>query len=217
MGAGGRIALIAGLVLAGQHTTVANPTVAAKLEAGAWRSLVVGGTNVHDFPLTPLGRERFANFPLHEDPSLRCEPPGMPRAFYHLSPMDFRFREGELIIRYETMDVVRTVRLDAAPAPPHTPHTPNGYATGHWEDDTLVVDTTRLAAGETTRDGVPKSAAMTLRETFQLDDRDGGAHLIVTLTITDPENFAMPFTSVNEFALEPEWELLAFDCQPTVY
>ena len=52
----------------------------------------------------------------------------------------------------------------------------------------MVVETTRLAAGETTRDGVPKSATMTLRETFQLDDRDGGAHLIVTLTITDPEN-----------------------------
>ena len=209
--------VLAGLALIGAPAAFANPSVAAKLEAGIWRSLVIGGTNVHDYPLTPLGRERFANFRLDQDPSLRCEPPGMPRGFYHLSPMDFRFAVNSIRIRYETMDVVRTIYLDGQPLPETAPHTPNGHSIGRWEGGRLAVDTTHLAAGETSRDGVPKSALMTLREIFEVEDRADGPVLIVTLTITDPENFTAPFTSVNEFALEADWELLTFDCHPTEY
>lgn len=193
----------------------ANAEVAAQLEAGVWRSLVVGGTNVHDYPLTALGQQRLESFRLDLDPSLRCESPGMPRAFYHLSPMDFRFDRDTLTIRYETMDVVRTVHLDGEPPPAE--HTPNGHSVGRWEGTTLVIDTTHLAAGETSRDGVPKSARMTLRETFVVEERDDGPHLLVTMMITDPENFLETFTSVNDFALEPDWELLPFDCNPTEY
>ena len=64
---------------------------------------------------------------------------------------------------------------------------------------------------------MPKSAQMTLRERFEVEERDDGPYMIVTLTITDPENFSEAFTSVNDFALEPDWELLTFDCKPTVY
>ena len=92
----------------------ANPELTAKLAAGVWRSLVVGGTNVHDYPLTQSGRRHFEGFRLDLDPSLTCEPPGMPRAFYHLSPMDFSFDGSTVTIRYETMDVVRTDRTTAS-------------------------------------------------------------------------------------------------------
>ena len=198
-------------------TASANPDLANRLSAGVWRSLVVGGTNVHDYPLTPSGRKRFEEFRLDLDPSLRCEPPGMPRAFYHLSPMDFRF-EGDLVtIRYETMDVVRTFAIGGEPPAANRPHTPNGYSIGRWEQDALIVETTHLSAGETSRDGIPKSALMTLRERFEIEQHDDGPHLLVTLEITDPENFSETFTSVNDFALEPEWELLPFDCNPTEY
>lgn len=195
----------------------ANPEIADKLSAGVWRSLVTGGTNVYDFPLTSVGQQRYESFRLDQDPSLRCEPPGMPRAFYHLSPMDFRFDGDTLMIRYETMDVVRAVQIDGPPAPPGTPHTPNGHSVAHWDGDRLIIDTTHLAAGETTRDGFPKSAAMTLRETITVEQRQDGPILVAAVTITDPENFREPYTTVNEFALEPDWEILPFDCHPTEY
>jgi hypothetical protein len=195
----------------------ANSDVAEQLAAGVWRSLVAGGTNYYDFPLTSLGQQRFESFRLDQDPALRCEPPGMPRSLYHLSPMDFRFDGDELVIRYETMDVVRSVAMNGEPAPPSTPHTPNGHSTGFWDGETLIIDTTHLAAGETTRDGYPKSAQMTLREAYTVEQRADGIYLSVSVTITDPENFSKPFTSINEFVLEPDWELLTFDCNPTVY
>ena len=195
----------------------ANPEVIDALTAGVWRSLVTGGTNEYDFPLTPLGQQRFESFRLDQDPSLRCEPPGMPRAFYHLSPMDFSFEGNTLTIRYETMDVVRTVRIDGASAPAGTQHTPNGYSVGRWDGDSLIIDTTHLSAGETTRDGYPKSGAMTLREVIRVEQRADLMYLIESVTITDSENFQGAFTSVNEFALEPDWDLLTFDCNPTEY
>ncbi len=195
----------------------ANPVVAEKLSAGVWRSLVAGGTNLYDFPLTPVGRERFESFPLDRDPALRCEPPGMPRAFYYLSPMGFSFADEEVTIRYETMDVVRTVHIDGEPLPASAPHTPNGYSTGYWDGDTLVVDTSHLAAGETVREGVPKSDLMTLQERIRVEDRSDGPTVSVAVTITDPENFAESFTTTNEFALEPDWELLPFECHDTEY
>ena len=203
-----------------QQVVFANPEVARKMAAGVWRSLVIGGTNTYDFydfPLTPGGQERYESFPLDQDPALRCEPPGMPRAFYYLSLMDFSFQGDRVTMRYETMDVVRTVHMEGAPLPPEAIHTPDGYSVGHWDGDTLVVDTTHLTVGETTRDGVPKSDVMTLNEMFSVEGRDDGPYLVVTTTITDPVNFMKPFTSVHEFENEPDWELLLFDCHPTEY
>ncbi|HMB72290.1 MAG TPA: hypothetical protein VKQ06_01875 [Gammaproteobacteria bacterium] len=103
-----------GVVLLCSACAGASTTLAEQLSAGVWRSLVTGGTNIYDFPLTPLGQERFESFRLDQDPALRCEPPGVPRGFYHLSPIDFRFDGDELTIRYETMDVVRKVVYDGS-------------------------------------------------------------------------------------------------------
>jgi hypothetical protein len=212
------LGLLAQAELARGHPAfpAANQEIIEILSAGVWRSLVTGGTNLYDFPLTSAGQERYESFRLDQDPALRCEPPGMPRGFYHLSPMDFEFSDDTLTIRYETMDVVRTVAMNGAPLP-STPHTPDGYSVGYWDGDSLIIETTHLAAGETTRDGFPKSDRMTLREEIRVEKRDDGAYLFESLTITDPENFRESFTSIDEFVLEPEWDLLPFECNPTEY
>ena len=218
--AAGQLALLAVLLISGQQISLANPEVSARMAVGVWRSLIAGGTNTFDFygfPLTSSGQERYESFPLDQDPALRCEPPGMPRAFYYLSLMDFSFQDDTVRIRYETMDVIRTVHMYGMPLAPDATHTPDGYSVGRWDGDALVVDTTHLAAGETTRDGIPKSDAMTLTETIFFEDGHEDALLSVTTTITDPENFAEPFTSVHQFENEPDWELLPFDCHQTEY
>lgn len=209
--------LLAVVASLGVAPAVANPEAAAGLSAGVWRSLVAGGTNLYDFPLTPLGQRRYESFRLDQDPALTCEPPGMPRGFYYLSPMTFELDGNSVTIRYETMDIVRTAPIDGPPAPSGTPHTPNGYSVARWDGDALILDTTHLAAGETTREGFPKSARMTLSERFRVESREGTPHLVVSVTITDPENFSRPYTTVNEFVLEPDWELLPFDCNTLEY
>ena len=205
------------LVLLCVSVVPANQVSSAQLSAGVWRSAAGPGTSTREYPLTVLGQRRYEDFRLDQDPSLRCEPPGMPRGFSPRSPMDFHFSDNTLIVRYETMDVVRTVYMNGAPPPSNTPHTPNGYAIGRWVGETLVVETTHLTAGEVNRNGIPKSKAMTLYETFDLQKRDDGTYLIINLAITDPENFAEPHTSTEVFVLEPNWELFPFECHPTEY
>ena len=205
------------LVLLCESAVLANPVSSAQLSAGVWRSAAGLGTSTREYPLTVLGQKRYENFRLDQDPSLRCEPPGMPRGFSPRSPMDFNFSGNTLIVRYETMDVVRTIYMNGTPPPPDMSHTPNGYAIGHWDGETLVVETTHLTVGEVNRNGIPKSEAMTLYETFDLQKRDDGTYLIVNLTITDPENFVESHTSTEVFVLEPNWELFPFECHLTEY
>ena len=213
-----RVLVVSGvLVLLCESAVLANPAGSLQLSAGVWRSAAGPGTSTREYPLTVLGQKRYKNFRLDQDPSLRCEPPGMPRGFSPRSPMDFSFYGNTLTIRYETMDVVRTVYMGGTPPPSNTPHTPNGYAVGRWDGEILVIETTHLTAGEVNRNGVPKSEAMKLYETFDLQSRNDATYLIVNLTITDPENFTEPHTSTEVFVLESDWELFPFECHPTEY
>ena len=121
------------LVLLCESVVLANPVSSAQLSAGIWRSAAGLGTSTQEYPLTALGQRRYEDFRLDQDPSLRCESPGMPRGFSPRSPMDFHFSDNTLIVRYETMDVVRTVYMNGPPPLPNMPHTPNGHAIGRWD------------------------------------------------------------------------------------
>ena len=218
MNAACRLILIAaGLLGLGQPPLLANPAVTAKLEAGVWTAVGGPGTSTREYPLTPLGRQRYESFQLDLDPLLRCLPPGMPRGFAARSPMDFNFDGDALTIRYETMDVVRTIYMNGAPLPADAPHTPNGHSIGRWQGDTLVIDTTHLTPGETNRNGIPKSENMTIRETYDVEERGDGMVVIIQITLADPENFTEPVTMVEEFEYQPGWELLPFECNVTEY
>ena len=59
-----------------------------------------------------------------------------------------------------------------------TPHTHNGHSVGRWDAETLVIDTTHLTAGQTTRNGVPKSEDMMIRATY--DVAGSGEDMIIT-------------------------------------
>ena len=210
-------AVLAGCLTLAPATSLANPEVIAKLEAGVWAVVGGPGTSTREYPLTELGRQRFESFPLDRDPSLQCIPPGMPRGFSPRSPMDFSFDGEILTIRYETMDVVRTIAMDGAPLPTDAPHTPNGHSIAHWNGDTLVMETTHLTAGETNRNGIPKSERMTIHETYDVEDRDDVTVVIIRMTLTDPENFTEPVTQAETFEYKPGWELLPFECHVTEY
>lgn len=200
-----------------QPGAFANPQVIGQLQAGVWTSAGGPGTSSREYPLTELGRQRYENFRLDQDPSLQCIPPGMPRGFSPRSPMDFAFHGNILTIRYETMDVVRTIAMDGSPLPPDAPHTPNGHSVGHWESDTLVIDTTHLSAGEVNRNGIPKSERMTIRETYDVEERDGAMVVLIRMTLTDPEIFTEPVIQAEMFEFRPDWELLPFECNVTEY
>src|SRR5690606_33676772 len=85
-----------------------------------------------------------------ERPS-NCTPPGMPSVMYQPYNIQFLFTPGKVTIIQEAYMQMRNIFTDGRPLPEDPDPWFNGHSVGHWEGDTLVVetigvkDTTRLA------------------------------------------------------------------------
>jgi hypothetical protein len=197
-------------------------SVAAKLAEGVWAyvdadgKVVVSGSFLGVPPDSVLLPEALAarqEFDFRtDDPVLGCGAPGMPRAFTAGSPMTFTWTGDDLTIKYESMDVERVVHMDGAPPSATTARTPNGYASGRWEGDSLIIDTALLDTRVVDLLGTPKSDAMTLEERYTIDEADAETYLRVALTMTDPKTFTAPYAWNFEFVLRPDWELMEYAC-----
>jgi glyoxylase-like metal-dependent hydrolase (beta-lactamase superfamily II) len=95
-----------------------------------------------------------------------------------------------------TFGIDRIVWLDGRPHPPaEALHTFEGFSTGHWEGDSLVVETSHMKAGWLRRNGTPTSERAHMLEYFtRYDD-----YLLVTTIVDDPVYFAEPFVRTTEY------------------
>ena len=95
-----------------------------------------------------------------------------------------------------TFGIDRVIWLDGRPHPvPEALHTFEGFSTGHWEGDSLVVETTHMKPGWLRRNGTPTSELATMLEYFtRYDD-----YLLVTTIVDDPVYFAEPFIRTTEY------------------
>src|SRR5579871_616714 len=76
----------------------------------------------------------------------------------------------------------------------------NGDSIGHWEGDTLVVETNNVRASTLDRDGVPYSDHLTTVERIR---RVSPTRLEIEITLTDPEAFVRPFTMRRAYVPMP--------------
>lgn len=97
-----------------------------------------------------------------------------------------------------TFGLDRIVWMDGREHPPaHALHTFQGFSTGHWEGDTLVVETTHMKMGWLRRNGTPTSERAKMTEYFQRFDN----YLLVTTIIDDPVYLSEPFVRTTEYEL----------------
>lgn len=99
--------------------------------------------------LTPEGQAAVDDYdPFTDDPTYRCEPIGIRRGWFAVdTPMAIR-RSGEnILIQHEWMDIERVVHMNQTEAPDGTGPTILGYSVGHFEGDTLVVETDHFTEG----------------------------------------------------------------------
>ena len=83
-----------------------------------------------------------ANFDkrLAADPEIRCYLPGVPRAMYIPQPFQIIQSTKNIMMAFQYAGAIRTIYMDdhkEAPADSWM-----GWSNGHWEGDTLVIDTT---------------------------------------------------------------------------
>jgi len=76
----------------------------------------------------------------HADPSTNCMPHGLPRLMIAPYGVQIVQTKGLITLMHAVNHNVRYIHMDQK-MPAKVPVTFNGYSVGHWEGDTLVVET----------------------------------------------------------------------------
>src|SRR5215204_6826788 len=107
----------------------------------------------------------------------------------------------------------REIWMDGRPHPPEfAAHTWQGFSTGSWEGDVLVVKTTHLKAGWMRRNGLPLSDRATMTDRFH---RYGDVMTHVSI-VEDPVYLTEPLVKTNGFLLQPNGTMTPYPCEPVV-
>ena len=148
-------------------------------------------------PLTAAGKVRYeANKPGYgpkaapggNDPILKCDPTGFPRILFQIWPFEIIQIPGRILMFFEGQHTIRPIWMDGRKLPNDPDPTWYGYSVGHWEGDTLVVET--VGFNEKTwlgAQGQPHSDEMKTIERYRRIDRNT---IQFNLTIDDPKTYS---------------------------
>jgi len=153
--------------------------------------------------------ERKANFG-KDSPHARCLPPGVVRL--HTEPLLRKIIQipGLLVILNEHNASYRQIFTDGRPLPADPQPSFNGYSSGAWEGDTLVVRTNGLK-NDLWLDsgGTPLTDAARLTERFT---RLNYGTMEIEITVDDPKAYTKPWTTKLRHSLVVDTELMDYIC-----
>src|SRR6478736_9734440 len=161
-------------------------------------------------------RAKVAANPQYEIPekTSNCEPPGMPTMMTMPYSLEFVFAPGKILVNQEAEMMVRHIFTDGRLLPTEDEIDPNyfGYSVGHWEGDTVVVDTVGTRAGQRLGEaGITNSDKLKINERIYLD-KDNRNLLHLDYTFTDPEVLSQPWHRNHTFRRDRTWEILEYVC-----
>jgi hypothetical protein len=179
----------------------------------AGKSVVVGG-KIPYLPESLQAREQFrAEWP-KSDPETYCYLPGIPRATYMPYPFQIFQGDRDILMAYSYATANRTIFMTDHREPPVD--TWMGRSNGHWQGDTLVVETTGFnARAQLDRAGNHFSSALKVTERFTMEN----ANVIrYEATLEDPQTYSAPWTIRMPLYkhVEDNAELLEHKCVPFV-
>jgi len=141
--------------------------------------------------LVPIVKKRTDNL-AKDDPHIRCWPDNFIRAYGMPHLLKFVHDPGLLVVLNEMNAGYRQVFTDGRPLPQDPNPTLQGYSSGKWSGDTLVIDTIGLR-DDTWIDwsGSVVTEAAKVREQIRRPDF---GHLEVQVTVDDPKAYTKPWT-----------------------
>ena len=132
------------------------------------------------------------------DNSANCLPPGMPAMMNMAYGMEVMQSKDKITFFSELNDALRRVYLDGREPTQAILDDPTyaGYSTGHWEGDTLVVNTVALRDNTFIEGFTPHSDQMTVRERIRFVESD---LLEDRITVTDPMALTERWETVKRY------------------
>jgi hypothetical protein len=177
-------------------------------------------------PFTPQGAKMFeatrSEIPTtnSRDGMLICDPLGYPRLFAYNYGMQFVMLPDRVLQFFEWGHTWRDIWTDGRKLPDNPPQ-PRwlGYAVGHWEGDTLVVEGNgydeRSWISEDRRNRIRGFAHTDQMRTVERYKRTSYGTLEAEMTVTDPQVFTQPWTTKGKIELRPNAELWEYFCVPS--
>ncbi len=164
-----------------------------------------------ELPFTPTGLKDWQSYDAaNGDYTGSCLPFGMTRSFNSPYPMQVVQNDAYVALLFEQNTWFHVVPIDGRTLPKDLEPTWFGTSIGHWQGDTLVVDTSGFN-GYTRLDtiGHPHSDELHLVQTFRRTDF---RHMAYTVTITDPATYGKPWTNERTFTLT-DGGLIEYSCE----
>jgi len=201
--------------------------------SGVWKTYMEPGQKLLRFelhpklPFTAEGKRRREEYEklvgiqgearVGDHRGAHCVPYGMPAMMeqggYPDYPLEFIQRPDQLTIIFEILGETRRIYFGDRNLPPEKRlPSSQGYSSGHWEGDTLVVETTDLTDGQD-QFSRPHSDQAKMLERFTLG-RDAQGELVLSdsLTITDPVYYTEPVRVERKWTPIPDGHIMPFPC-----
>jgi hypothetical protein len=166
--------------------------------------------NVPERPVAKSLREARMKDGTRPNPTVFCLPMGIPSANFVPEVVKFVQSANEIVIFYEADNSYRQVYLDGRPLPKDMNPSWLGYSTGHWDGDTLVVETEGFN-DRTWLDMTGHSHSESLHLTERYHRTDYG-HMDIEMTFNDPVMYTKPFTIKFKDQLRPDTDILESYC-----
>jgi hypothetical protein len=164
-----------------------------------------------ELPFTPWGEAEWKKYDAAEgDYTGACLPFGMTRSVNTPEPMQIMQSDTHFAFLFEQNSWFTVVPIDGRRHGDGIP-TWFGDSVGHWEGDTLVIDTVNFN-GKTRLDtiGHPHSDQLHLVQRFSRPDR---GHIAYEVIVDDPRTFTRPWKNTRNFTLRPDWQIMEYSCE----
>jgi uncharacterized protein DUF6152 len=158
--------------------------------------------SVKNWPLTDAGKAALASFDPKATAQKDCIPIGVPNLMVAPVADTITVQRDRVVMKIDWMDSERTIFLDGRKHPSASETFVHGHSIGHWEGDTLVVETTNFAAspvGLSTR--LPGSTKKRVFERFRLGQ--GGKVLLYSAALEDPVYLTKPLDWSGQWEYSP--------------
>jgi len=147
-----------------------------------------------------------------DNPDAHCLPLGLMQLHAHPQPRRIVQTPSETVIMYEANYGLRQIFTDGRPVPKIDDVEPwwYGYSVGHWEGDTLVVETVGFRDDVWLDvEGSPLTNSGKMTERFS---RPNFGHLNIDITVEDPKAYTKPWTIRINQRIMLNTNLIEFIC-----
>jgi hypothetical protein len=172
-----------------------------------------------DPPFTKEAQEKVAAYralvaPTGDTPGGHCVGTGMPGSMLGSGgyPMEIIQRPEQITVIYEAHTEIRRIYIGAPPVDPadQVPSR-NGYSTGKWDGDTLVVETGFLKEAVDQAAAHSEEAKIVERYRLAKGEKDERV-LTAELTLTDPRFYTRPVTVTKKWRPLEKGRMMLYEC-----